>query len=46
MRSLFVSVIAVFFFSVVFAAQIAGEHRPIAPLDHFNLDQVDRTLDP
>ena len=46
MRSLSVSLIAVFILSVVSAAQMAGERGPMPPLDHFNVDQVDRTLDP
>jgi putative endopeptidase len=46
MRALFVSLIAVFIFSVVSAAQTAGERAPIPRLDHFNIDQVDRALDP
>jgi putative endopeptidase len=46
MRSLVVSLIAVFIFSIVSAAQMVGEHGSIPPLDHFNIDQVDRTLDP
>ena len=46
MRSLFLSLIAVFIFPIVSAAQMAVEHQPVPSLDHFNLDQVDRTLDP
>jgi putative endopeptidase len=46
MRSLVVSLVAVFIFSIVSAAQMVGEHGSIPPLDHFNIDQIDRTLDP
>ena len=46
MRSLLVGFMGIFILSVVCPAQTATAHGPMPPIDHFNVDQVDKTLDP